>query len=463
LFHKIVSFREDISISTLANGMATGISVLLGEDSSTHLYEQLFMKLVNERQMPRFALNDRVTYSDWVELIKLDDDREFALKWQTLVPVLTDALPPVPVFSGGRILHFSKVQPLISVVAFYGAVRCLRLILPMNHLRPGIHPLCLAIAGGNTEAIKLLDSPVVPLCDQIAYAVFYHQTMIFDFFMAQEGSAETREWLLPNCVEAQWFYGVKYCIDHEFKAGVKKAMQIAQSSGAGTMFRLLLLFTDPIASFDREMQALIPAAIQGGDVAIIRTVLSLAGDLIGIDAKACLCAAIKSGSIEVIDAIWKPCGIPQSMLFRWWDFKLADLILETRNRDIIDKLLIYGNIFTGEYSIPKCLDIYTRNGDIAMINLITDGAKDYFKHWPQNLLSSCANVATARYLLEHGANPNCRGEDGRSLMHRAIPQEDEAMLSLLTEFRAADVSDATSEGRWGDLHFVVKYFSKAVS
>jgi hypothetical protein len=415
--------------------------------ASCHLYERLFTKLMNERQMPPFTFSDRVPYSDLVELLKLDDDREFAVKWQTSAPLLKDALLRVPVFSGGRISHFCKEHPLISVVAFYGAIRCLRLILPMEDLRTEVHPLCLAIAGGNAEAIKLLDSPVVPLCDQIAYAVFYHQTLAFDFFMEKEGSAETREWLLPNCVEAHWYYGVKYCIDHEFKLGVTKAMQIALSSGAGPMFRLLLLFTDPIANFNREMQVLIPAAIEGGDVAIIRTVLSLAGDLIGINEKACLRAAIKSGSIEVIDAIWKPCGIPQFLLVRWWDCKFVNLILETKNRDIIHKFMEYGNIFTSQ-DIQQCLSMYTRNGDIAMIDLMTNGAKDYFSHWPQNLLPSCANVATARYLLEHGANPNGRGEDGRSLMHRAICQGDKAMLSLLREFGAKDVSDETSKAGW---------------
>jgi ankyrin repeat protein len=80
------------------------------------------------------------------------------------------------------------------------------------------------------------------------------------------------------------------------------------------------------------------------------------------------------------------------------------------------------------------LDILAKEGNRNVIDMIIGGVKNYFGHIPHNPLPLCRDVATARYLLEHGANPDYKGPDGLSLLHRSVINKDDKMIALLNEF-----------------------------
>jgi ankyrin repeat protein len=92
------------------------------------------------------------------------------------------------------------------------------------------------------------------------------------------------------------------------------------------------------------------------------------------------------------------------------------------------------HIFGKKRDVINWLEILSGNGDVEKIDMITGGRKDYFKNFPRNPLPYAADVKTARYLLEHGADPNYRDSNGYRLIDRAMERKDEEMIELLKEF-----------------------------
>jgi hypothetical protein len=211
-----------------------------------------------------------------------------------------------------------------------------------------------------------------------------------------------------------------------------KAMMIALKMKFPAIFRLLL-FMESERSIDFTL--MLPSMIKIADIRMVKLLFHMIGNatLRHNIRKGSIIEAIKTRSIDMINLIWKPLTIDGLLVGSGWTF-LAASIINTKDRQIIQKFLNYGNIFGKKRDVIDWLEYLSLNGEIEKIDMITDGRKDYFKNFPRNPLPYAVDVKTARYLLEHGADLNCRDSSGYWLIDRAVKANDEDMIELLKEF-----------------------------
>jgi ankyrin repeat protein len=416
------------------------------------LFEQLVEQLKSQYGLPQTTLYKELESSEFLDIVKSDDVEELALNWKSL-QWLQNAIP-IPNSSALKSLGISEpsqIENLASVVAFYGAVKCLRFLIANTSLalmpsNVTIDPLCFAIAGGNSEAIKLLENSRSSPKVRILFAVYYHQQEIFDWLMSSYSVNENDSWLFEGCIVSGWFYGLYYCYEKGILKPISSALEQAAINGNYAIFRFLLLFIDLKSPPDFSL--ILPNIIRNGDFQMTQLVLALIAESNFFSMSKCrmqiplssfrydcLIYAIQTHSIDFVNLIWEPLGIDELLLDLLPNqIALAHAIKQTENRQIIQKFLKYGNIFQGIASIMDWLDFLAEKGKINVIDMITNGEKEYFKYFPRNPLPYAANIETARYLLEHGADPNYKGANGFSLLHRAIRNNDKAMQELVKQY-----------------------------
>jgi hypothetical protein len=201
---------------------------------------------------------------------------------------------------------------------------------------------------------------------------------------------------------------------------------------------LLLIDSDEPLDFGEIM----PYVVATKDFDILKVVLSLTSPfrLTKDQRLGCLVEAIRSCSIDVINYIWKPLEI-DAVLRGPQPKMIADSIKMTGNREIIQKFIPYGNIFTDGSDVSDWLDKLASVDDINTMDLITNGAQDYFKHSPRNPLPYAQNAETVEYLLRHGANPNYRSPEGFTRLQMAIKEGDVRMIKLFEQFSVSSTQD----------------------
>jgi hypothetical protein len=276
--------------------------------------------------------------------------------------------------------------------------------------------------------------------------VYYHQPDIFDWLTNSYTVNQSDHWLLENCVLATWFYGLLYC----YEKGITKTMSLALEHASviqnNAIFRLLLLFVD--LEVPPDFTVILLNIIQTGDFQMTQLILGLivhsnffsnAKSRMQIPMSTfrydCLLCAIETHRIDFVNLIWEPLEIDKLMLnLPPYRRALIDTIEQSNDRAIIQKFLKYGNIFQGISCVFDWLDSLAEKEKIDVIDMVTNGEKDYFKHCPRNPLPYARGIETARYLLEHGADPNYRGADGLSLLHRAIRDNDQEMKKLVKQY-----------------------------
>jgi hypothetical protein len=389
-----------------------------------------------------------VDQSSFLTIIQADDVEAFGAHWRSH-SVLDRAIPGRNLFvcitnnwQDLPIRWDNQQVALISVVAFYGAVKCLRLLIA-NHVplqdqvNPNLHPLVFAIAGGNVEAIKLLNDVNVSFVCRIVFAIAYHQNDVFDWIMAHSDKQDSEcvimmNRILPISVRMSYFHGIQYCLKQGLHKNLIEAMRQAIACKKLARFRVLLLFPE---SSMLSLEQLIPLAIRTRNKTMVKLVMSLSSNLsLSVSAREeCLSLAIRIKSIEIIDLIWDSCRIDE-LLLNPITTTIGNDVIATEDKAIIQRFLPYGNIFSGQNDLLSWLTRLTKLGKRDVIDMITNGATDYFKGVARTVLLECTDIETAQYLLEHGADPNYRGEDGLSACHMAVIRKDLPMQALLSEF-----------------------------
>jgi hypothetical protein len=252
LDHLIV-FQEEIdrltpeTISTIATQIAKEFSEdqLLWEDivwqawsvnpRNRDSYSQLLdvLKTVNISMHSVFP--DHLDLSPLLRIILSDDIDEFKEQWKH-TKTIASAVPQWCKFDVPHEL------PLISVVAYYGAMKCLRFLLTTDELWAALEPspLLFAIAGGFAEAVRALEINNVPMSRRVKFAIAGHREEIFEWLMQQaETDGDIDDVLLPSCVECCWFYGVRFCLNHGNSQGLNSSLSRALIHENPTLFRLL--------------------------------------------------------------------------------------------------------------------------------------------------------------------------------------------------------------------------------
>jgi ankyrin repeat protein len=415
--------------------------------ASDSVYQTLVDKLEQNYGFPRPKPLIILQSFHFLDIIKADNVELFKSQW-TSFPSLKAAVPQP---NGLRALiqklcglQIHRTLPLNSVVAFYGAVECLKVLDSANistteKQELSIDPLWFAIAGGNVTAIKYLTKQDSVSDVSIAFAVFYHQDEVFDSLMKQIDPQSVQDWLLTACVEANWFYGLQYCIKNGINQNRSQAMTIACKMNYPSIFRLLLLIESKESI---DFTAMLPSMIKTADIRNIKFIFRVIGNatISKKIKKECLEEAIRTASIDIVNFIWRPLNIDESLHGSRWNH-LAEVIIETKNPQIIQKFLKYGNIFGKKQDVMNWLDSLARNGEIEIMKMIIEGQKDYFKYSPRNPLPYAADVKTARYLLEHGADPDYRNAKGYTLLNLAVKSNNQEMIELLKEFEENEIQN----------------------
>jgi ankyrin repeat protein len=251
------------------------------------------------------------------------------------------------------------------------------------------------------------------------------------------------EWLLLVSVSTHWFYGLRYCISNGINTHQFQAIRFALNSRNIIMFWFLVLFN---SGQSLNFNPIMPIVVSTKNGDLIKQVLNLIRkEKLSRDSRFnCLIQAIDSCSIKLITDIWKTFDIDE-LISKNVPHSIANHIMATRNREIIQKFLKYGNIFSKGSDVFDWLDRLSREGDIEVIDMITNGRKTYFKHFPRNPLPFAANIKTVQYLLKHGADPNYRGQDGYTRMDLAIRNHDLKMIELLKKYGATVPQTADKE------------------
>jgi hypothetical protein len=380
--------------------------------------------------------------SHFLEILKADNVDLFRSQWESF-PVIRDAIPVVyalyQCLSDLSLTTNLHLLPLASVMAFYGAENCLKFLIA-NHPekieteKALADPFCFAIAGGNISIVRLLSEHSISKPEtQIAFAVCYHQEEIFHWLIQRTDFKIVDMMLLPASVSAEWFYGLSYCINHGIHTHQLRAIKLSEQFTDPTMFWFLIMFT---SSRSLKFDHIMPIVVLWENCDLVKCTLDLMEEQLSQKSRwNCLINAIDVGSLEFLDGIWKLFDFDE-LLTHKVPTAIADHIKDSRDEKIIHKFLKYGNIFPKWADVLDWLDQLAREGDIEMIGIITDDATDYFKYFPRNPLPFAADINTAEYLLEHGADPNYRGQDGLTRMDLAIKNNELEMIELLKRFGA---------------------------
>jgi hypothetical protein len=345
---------------------------------------------------------------------------------------------------------------LLSVAAFYGAPMCVRFLLmngesvnDQSDADQQLSSFHWAIAGGNPEIIRLFmeRDPIFSGCLKVA--IKYHCNEVFDWLIAN-GFDDSQCDALELSVKENFFYGIKRCYEEiykltktEQKKQIEEALKQAITACRPVMFRFLLVF--PITSTS-VFADLPPMITWTEDQRMTELVFGLAeGAQIRIENQIrCLRNALRTGREELVKIVQKYCDIDQS-LHELDRSPLANEIIQTRNPQIIREFLRYGNIFHGDDSITNFIERAAEASDLEMVRILTGDQPDYFKCLSQNPLPCCSSVEMIWYLMEHGADPQVRGKDGKTLRQRAINHRMWDVLALLDSLQPRIGDEAHSK------------------
>jgi hypothetical protein len=440
VLHRIkTEFRNDLPLCRSIVKVAKNI-----RPKHYDLYRRLKTVLDKEkiRRPPRWSS------SDFLEILKADNVDLFRSQWESF-PVIRRAIPVVSSLyhwlNDVSILHDLHLLPAASVAAFYGAENCLKFLI-VNHPekikteKTLADPFCFAIAGGNIPTVLLLSEHSVSKPEmQIAFAVCYHQEEILHWLIQKTDSKIVDRMLLPASACAQWFYGLSYCINHGIHTHQLQAIKLSGQLTDLTMFWFLIVLD---SSQSLKIDRIMPIVVSWENSDWVKRTLDLMGEaqLSREGRWNCLIQAIDVGLLEFLDDIWKLFDFDE-LLTHKVPSSVARHIKESQDGEIIRKFLKYGNIFPKGADVLDWLDELARKGDIEMIEVITDDADDYFKHFPRNPLPFAVDIDTAEYLLDHGADPNYRGQDGFTRMDLAIRNKELEMIELLKRFGAEPGSE----------------------
>lgn len=361
---------------------------------------------------------------------------------------------------------FCKNASLIAASCFYGAASCFK-FLQSNGAKIEVEYLMeFAIAGGNIEIIHLLDIQkeeiIIGVCSTAAR---FHRNTILEWLIEQEiddspflESASIHS----NFKAARIYFDLKFksfidnnsnfsnqnqrisLIDNEINESLQKSLK----HNCLTYFRFLLNF--PGANIDHNL--LIPA-IQSGSIQILDLIISFGDNIFKNSyqniSEEIILTAIRTGQIAFIDKLFKlkelRLIVERRILSR---DEFAQEILRTRNKQIIQKFISFGNIFHYPFSIESIISRLVEENDIELIEKIVD--KNYFqcrKDWSP--FPSAKSFEMVRYLLDCKSDFNFCNVEGDTCLSNAIKNNDKKIIQLLitngANIRTSDFERANQE------------------
>jgi hypothetical protein len=324
----------------------------------------------------------------------------------------------------------------------------------------------LAVATGNIFIVKLLESGGASFSRCLIVAAAFWHSDLFDWIWTHDHRHEGywSYWLLDLCVRANFYHGVKFCLEHLRCVLSEGTMQYAVETSNLTMFRLLLHF--PGASIDAQMTEMaLFGAIQKQDKKMIRFVW-------GFNRFVKLCPTPSDPPViqylsrgydedEPPDTYWdEPLRLFVVMAISTKSLDIFEFVLsELDAYDVMDGAESSGkppedvvdDIFAGllgsddpkfirrildfQKVIPDCslLPMAVRRNAFPLLDIITNGDPNYFRWIQQSPFPECETVAMAQYLFDHGARAETVGEDGKSCLGRAILNENTELIDFLLE------------------------------
>ncbi|OHS99019.1 hypothetical protein TRFO_08568 [Tritrichomonas foetus] len=446
--------------------------------NKTNVYKKLGKLIKNE--LPCFQYTIMEFEFTEIEKMFLYDDIDALQEFSSKIPFDIDQVVKC------NYTYLSNYPPLVSIAAFFGAMKCFR-FLCVNGAdldvpdKKDLYPFQFAVAGGNFEIVRyFFDHDMMRKARFVAS--LYHRNSIFVWLT--DVCNDDSYYIISSAYSNNFFTSLhflerKVYTDPKFDKALQKSLKLQHSS----FFRFLMTF--PCAEYSN----LILPAIESNDIEILKLIFSFGqisfyskshedydedsvndyyngffnnfqnfnpnNNLINntgsqqklqvVSCEKMFLAAIHTKNPDIIDYIVKIREIENQLKQQLLNHvTIARAIIETKNRAIIQKFISYGNIFHGSVKIERFIQDLISDNDLETVKCIVDDS--YFKarcDWSP--LPDAQSVETAQYLIDSGSNINYRDINGYTCLHYAAMQDNLELIDfLLSNGASIDQSDIFS-------------------